>query len=89
MNDRTSQDTTYQNIINKQEATEITGDINTLRKSIKGDSTFTDAKLSESVGTIVERINRANHLPDDTKTISKRFNCCNSTGKKFKRIRYS
>ena len=67
MNDRTSQDTTFQNIINKQETTEITGDINILRKSIKNDNTFTDAKLSETVGTIVERINRANHLPDDTK----------------------
>tara|TARA_B100001778_G_scaffold215229_1_gene178274 strand:+ start:1173 stop:4013 length:2841 start_codon:yes stop_codon:yes gene_type:complete len=67
MNDRTSQDTTYQNILNKQESTEITGDIGTLRNSIKNDSTFTDAKLSESVGTIVERINKANHLPDDSK----------------------
>ena len=67
MNDRTSQDSVYQNILNKQESTEITGDINTLRNSIKNDSTFTDAKLSENVGTIVERINKANHLPDDTK----------------------
>lgn len=66
-NDRTSQESTYQNILNKQETIEITGDINTLRKSIKHDSTFTDAKLSESLGTIVERINKANHLPDDTK----------------------
>ncbi len=67
MNDRTSQDTTYQNILNKQESTEITGDIGTLRNSIKNDTTFTDAKLSENVGTIVERINKANHLPDDSK----------------------
>lgn len=67
MNDRTNQESTYQNILNKQESTEITGDIGTLRNSIKNDSTFTDAKLSESVGTIVERINKANHLPDDTK----------------------
>lgn len=67
MNDRTSQDTTYQNILNRQESTEITGDINTLRNSIKSDSTFTNAKLSENVGTIVERINKANHLTDDSK----------------------
>ena len=66
-NDRTSQESTYQNILNKQETIEITGDINTLRKSIKNDSTFTDAKLSENLGTIVERINKANHLPDETK----------------------
>ena len=67
MNDRTSQDTAYQNILNRQESTEITGDINTLRNSIKNDATFTDAKLSENVGTIVERINKANHLPDESK----------------------
>ena len=66
-NDRTSQESTYQNILNKQETVEITGDINTLRKSIKHDSTFTDAKLSENIGTIVERINKANHLPDESK----------------------
>ncbi len=67
MNDRTSQESTYLNILNKQEANEITGDINTLRNSLKHDSSFTDAKLSETVGTIVERINKANHLPEDSK----------------------
>lgn len=67
MNDRTSQESTYLNILNRQEANEITGDINTLRNSLKHDSSFTDAKLSETVGTIVERINKANHLPEDSK----------------------
>ncbi len=71
LNDRTSQNKAYDTILNTQTSAQVIKSIDSLGTSIKNDETFTDAKTSEQVGLIVERINDSNLSLEQKKQLYK------------------